>query len=109
MTQKEVITPENYKTSTERLEKELETARMQLAACGVVALADTPLSAKVARTMNEEYMSASCNDVIRVVDNVIRMRDALNTIVGLAQQKQGSDDSWGTVLGVCLDALGVAK
>lgn len=109
MTQKEAVTLENYKNTVERLEKELETARLQLAACGVVALADTLLSAKVARTMNEEYMSASCNDVIRVVNNVIQMRDALNTIVELALQKQDSDRDWGTVLGVCLDALGVVK
>jgi hypothetical protein len=109
MNHKEVVTLEHFKTAAERLEKELETARMRLAACGVVALADTPLKAKVARTMNEEYMSASCNDVIRVVDNVIRMRDALNTIVKVAQQKQDSDSSWETVLGICLDALGGVK
>ena len=109
MSPKGMETLEHYKTVIERLEKELETTRMQLAACGVVALADTPLSAKVARTMKEEYMSASCNDVIRVVDNVIRMREALSTLVRVAQQKQGSDGIWGTVLGVCLDALGGAK
>lgn len=55
----------------------LETERMRLAACGVVALADTPESAKEARDMLPEYRSASLRDVERRVDECMRLRDAL--------------------------------
>ena len=41
------------------LRAELETERMRLAACGVVALANTPDSAKQAREMRPEYWSAA--------------------------------------------------
>ena len=53
---------------------ELETERMRLAACGVVALANTPDSAKQAREMRPEYWSASCGDVARMVDENIKLR-----------------------------------
>lgn len=66
----------------ERLQKELETERMRLTACGVVAMADTPESAATARNMLPEYRSASCDDVARRVDECMRLReevDQLNT------------------------------
>jgi hypothetical protein len=47
---------------------ELEHERMRLAACGVVALSNTPESAARAREMLPEYRSASCDDVARAVD-----------------------------------------
>jgi hypothetical protein len=53
---------------------ELETERMRLVACGVVALANTPDSAKQAREMRPEYWSASCGDVARMVDENIKLR-----------------------------------
>jgi hypothetical protein len=57
-----------------QLEQELETERMRLAACGAVALANTPDSAKDARKMQEEYRSASLDDVIRAVDSEMGLR-----------------------------------
>lgn len=58
----------------ERLRAELDTERMRLAACGVVAMADTPESAAEARNMHPDYRSASCDDVARRVDECIRLR-----------------------------------
>lgn len=57
-----------------RLNAELERERMRLAACGVVALADTPESAAQAREMCDEYRSASCDDVARRVDECMTLR-----------------------------------
>jgi len=57
------------------LNGELETERMRLAACGVVAMADTPTSAVAARDMHPDYRSASCDDVARRVDECITLRD----------------------------------
>ena len=56
------------------LEAELSRERMRLAACGVVALADTPESAAKAREMHADYLSASCDDVARRVDECISLR-----------------------------------
>lgn len=53
---------------------DLECVQMQLAACGVVAMADTPDSAKKARIMHPDYESASCDDVKRRVDECIALR-----------------------------------
>lgn len=53
---------------------DLERVKMQLAACGVVAMADTPDSAKKARIMHPDYESASCDDVKRRVDECIALR-----------------------------------
>lgn len=57
------------------LKNELETERLRLAACGVVAMANTPESAKKQRQINEKYRSASLDDVIRAVDEEIKLRD----------------------------------
>ena len=59
------------------LEAERERLRMQLAACGVVALANTPESAAQARQMHPDYMSASCSDVADAVDREITLRQQL--------------------------------
>ena len=56
------------------LEAECERLRMQLAACGVVALANTPESAAQARQMHSDYMSASCSDVADAVDREMTLR-----------------------------------
>ena len=56
------------------LTAELERERMRLAACGVVALADTVESAEWAREMHDDYKSASCGDVARRVDECIALR-----------------------------------
>jgi hypothetical protein len=57
-----------------KLRAELETERMRLAACGVVAMANTPESAKAARDMHQDYRSASCDDVARMVDENMKLR-----------------------------------
>lgn len=56
---------------------EVERLRMQLVACGVVAGANTPESAAKARDMHPDYMSASCQDVMRVVDREMDLRAKL--------------------------------
>lgn len=58
----------------ERLTAELETERMRLAACGVVALANTEQSAAKEREMLPEYRSASLADVERAVDREMQLR-----------------------------------
>lgn len=57
------------------LHAEVERERMRLAACGVVAQADTPDSSARARDMLPEYRSASCDDVARMVDNLMDARE----------------------------------
>lgn len=63
-----------YEIEIRRLNAELERERMRLAACRVVALADTPESAAKAREMRNEYRSASCDDVARRVDECMTLR-----------------------------------
>ncbi len=53
---------------------ECERRQMQLAACGVVALANTIESAGEARQMHPDYMSASCSDVAGAVDRELALR-----------------------------------
>lgn len=70
----------------ERLRAELERERMRLAACGVVALANTPESAKKARDMHPDYRSASCDDVARMVDKQMALRAAVEALVPIVQR-----------------------
>lgn len=60
-----------------KLANDLDTERNRLAACGVVALADTVLSREEARKMHPDYRSASLSDVERRVDECIRLREEL--------------------------------
>jgi hypothetical protein len=62
------------------LEAELERERLRLAACGVVALADTPESAAKARDMHPDYRSASLDDVIRQSDALMTARALLSQL-----------------------------
>lgn len=64
----------------ESLRQQLETERMRLAACGVVALANTRESAKEARDMHPDYWSASCGDVVRAVDAEMDLREQLASV-----------------------------
>lgn len=57
---------------------EIEVLRMQLAACGAVANANTRASAQRAREMHPDFHSASCNDVARAVDREMDLRDKLS-------------------------------
>lgn len=58
----------------DELQAELERERMRLAACGVVAMADTPDGAAKARDMHPDYRSASFDDVVRRVVECIQLR-----------------------------------
>lgn len=60
-----------------RLRAELETERMRLVACSVIALANTPESAASARDMHPDYQSPYCDDVARAVDREIALRAEL--------------------------------
>jgi hypothetical protein len=62
------------------LRGEVERLQMQLAACGVVALANTIESAGEARQMHPDYMSASCSDVADAVDREIALRTERDTM-----------------------------
>ena len=57
-----------------QLEAELETERMRLDACGVVANANTASSAEEQRKMHPNYWSASCGDVAKAVDREMALR-----------------------------------
>lgn len=71
----ETFLPVTESDEIARLRDELDRECMRLAACGVVALANTPDSANEARHMHESYKSASCDDVARMVDEQMRLRD----------------------------------
>ena len=88
-----------------KLKDELETERMRLAACGVVAMSDTWESIAKSRNTLPEYNSASCEDVARRVEEVIRLREDVATlrennlklatsnleVLGVQQEKVRSD------------------
>lgn len=73
---------------------DLETERMRLAACGVIALANTPDSAAKARDMLPQYRSASSDDVARVVDREMLLRSEVErlrkTLDEIATYRNGS-------------------
>lgn len=73
------------------MDTELERERMRLAACGVVAMADTPESAQKARDMKEEYRSASCEDVARRVDECMALRAERGTLAAKLAELDGQE------------------
>jgi hypothetical protein len=54
---------------------ELETLRVQLAACGVAAMANTPATVAQRLSRDSPYWTASYGDVCRAVDKQIELRD----------------------------------
>lgn len=62
------------RSEIERLNANLERERMRLAACGVVALANTKESAERCRQMHDDYKSDSLNYVIKMVDSEMSLR-----------------------------------
>lgn len=68
------------------LEDELETERIRLAACGVVAMSDTPESAAKQRQMLPKYWSASCGDVVRRVDECMELRSQVAALTAQVEQ-----------------------
>lgn len=95
------MSPDGVLSLIDRLKKaesELERERMRLAACGVVALADTPESAAQAREMRDEYRSASCDDVARRVDECMTLRAERDALAAkLKEQDAWIDD----LLAIC--------
>jgi hypothetical protein len=57
-----------------RLEAAIERERMRLAACDVIACADTPETAVKARQMHEDYKGPAFESVARRVDECIKLR-----------------------------------
>ena len=76
------------------LEAELERERMRLAACGVVALSDTPESAAKAREMHADYRSAACDDVARRVDECVLLRTELAQARAECERLTKDRDEW---------------
>ena len=72
----------------ERLRADLEREQLRLAACGVVALANTPESAAKARQMHDDYRSASCDGVARAVDREMALRSALVAAMEVVQRER---------------------
>ena len=77
-----------------KAEAELERERMRLAACGVVAMADTPESAAKAQEMRDEYRSASCDDVSRRVDECMTLRAERDALAALVSDLDESSSYW---------------
>lgn len=82
----------------DRLRAELEVERLRLAACDVVAMADTPESAIKARQIKPDYRSAALTSVERRVDEVIalraeieRLREVIRTIRARCVELDDSD------------------
>jgi hypothetical protein len=89
------------------LRAKLERERMRLAACGVVALADTPVSAAEARNMHPDYMSASCVDVARRVDECMALRaenNRLRSILREAISRRAMQHTGPSIGGKCTEA-----
>jgi len=72
---------------------ELEREIMRLAACGVVAMADTLESSAKVRDMHPSYRSASCDDVARRVDECIELRAQRDKLIYLLKQASAALDS----------------
>lgn len=70
----------------EALRAELERERMRLAACGVVAMANTPDSAESARQMHDDYRSASCDEVANAVDREMALRAERDAALALLRE-----------------------
>lgn len=83
--QPECVITDNSKVIA-TLEAENERLRMQLAACGVVALSNTPETAAAQRQMHPDYMSASCQDVMRAVDREMELRERVAELEQFASE-----------------------
>jgi hypothetical protein len=73
----------------DELRTEVERERIRLAACGVVALSNTPASAEKARKMLPEYESASCNDVALAIDKQMALREEVEQLRAQLQCANG--------------------
>lgn len=87
---------DRLRTELATLREQLETERIRLAACGVVAMSNTPESAAKAREMLPIYWSASCGDVEKAVDREMALRTELASArVNEARYLWLRSGSWG--------------
>lgn len=87
---------------------EIERLRMQLVACGVVAMSNTAASASWARDIHPDYRCASVDDVARAVDRemaernraderdaeIARLHARIDAIVAKAPGAVTIEDAW---------------
>lgn len=74
----------------EKLRLELETQLGRLAACGVVAMANTRETSAEARKMRPEYRSASLDEVERAVDREMQYQEELATIKAAVEAERAA-------------------
>ena len=77
-------------TDLANLKHDLEHEQLKVAACSVVAMADTAESAKVVRTMHPMYWGA-CADIARRVDECIRLRSERDELLDAIRSVQLND------------------
>ena len=92
-----------------RLRAELETERMRLVACSVIALANTPESAASARDMHPDYQSPYCDDVARAVDREIALRAELDSMTASRKAAAAWGELWRVRCARAVDELAVAR
>ena len=73
------------------LEQQLETERMRVVACGIIATSDTPFSAAKNRDCHPDYWSASADDIARQIDELMRLRAQQKT-VPVSERLPGPED-----------------
>jgi hypothetical protein len=73
------------------LEQQLETERMRVVACGIIATSDTPFSAAKNRDCHPDYWSASADDIARQIDELMRLRAQQKT-VPMSERLPGPED-----------------
>lgn len=87
-----VISFEAYQAAIERAEAaetEVETVRMQLAACGVAAMSNTEDTIKQRITKDNSYWSASYGDVCNSVDREIKWRKRAESLTKFLEENKG--------------------
>ena len=87
------------------LNNELETLRMQLAACGVAALCNTKSSSIDRIGRDNLYWSASYQDVCNAVDREIALREKCLAYESALQKIVDSQEPWEEQRTVALEAL----
>jgi hypothetical protein len=92
---------DSLRTTVDQLRIELLQEQMRLAACGVVAMANTPDTAAKARNILPEYRSASCDDVARVVDENMKLRAAIERVRALHERETWTSRFGSIVWHVC--------
>ena len=99
-----------WSITAENLEAELERERIRLAACGVVAMSDTPDSAAKARQMLPEYESGSLDNVKRRVDECMALRAERDALAADAARyqwlREGNDAKHGAAWHVAVNLYG---